>query len=143
MVLRTNSWAPVSVPAACANQPRDVPGSGDSFTIRRSPDQRELQQPMPVLQKANTPFAVRQAAVWIVTDNANYNGLGTLVESFGPVAFGGTRVIKEEETARAMKICDKAGIDITRKAIWHDRDTILKGVKDANLRKWLQERVRR
>ena len=66
LILRTHGWVPVSVPAACANQPRDVPGSRDSFTIRRSPDQRELQQLMPVLQKANAPFAVRQAAVWIV-----------------------------------------------------------------------------
>ena len=102
-----------------------------------------MQQLIPVLHKANAPSAVRQAAVWIVTDNANYDALGTLVESFGPVAFGGTRVINEEEAARAMQICVAAGINITHKAIWRDRGTILKRVQDASLRKWLQESARR
>lgn len=143
VVLRSNGWVSVHVPAACANQPREIPSSEDRFDIRRSPEQHELQQLMPILHRAKAPSAVRQAAVWIVTDNADYDDLGTLVESFGPIALGGTRVIKEYEAARAMKICDEAGIDITRKAIWRDRKAILKGLKDASLRQWLQERGRR
>jgi len=50
-----------------------------------------------------------------VLDNADYSDLGILVSS--PFGFGGSRVIEEIETARAMKIIDDAGIDITRKAI--------------------------
>jgi hypothetical protein len=77
--LTTDGWTNVSVSAACANRPRDVPGSTDSFTVQRSPQQAELARLMPILDKARVPYAVRQAAVWIVTDNANYDDLGILV----------------------------------------------------------------
>jgi 2-methylisocitrate lyase-like PEP mutase family enzyme len=76
--------------------------------------------------------------VWIVTDNADYSDLGILVDSQS--GFGGSRVINEQETARAMKICDEAGIDITRKAIWRDRQKVISGLKDAELRKWLEQK---
>jgi hypothetical protein len=35
---------------------------------------------------------------------------------------------------------DEAGIDITRKAIWQDRATILRTLKDENLKGWLEAR---
>jgi hypothetical protein len=90
------------------------------------------------LDKAQVNTETRQAAVWIVTDNADYDDLGILVASqFG---FGGSRVINEPETARAMRICDEAGINITRKRIWNDKETILQGLTDGELKKWLQEK---
>ena len=77
--LTTDDWRSVSVSAACANRPRNIPSSGDSFTVQRSPQQAELARLVPVLDKAGVPYAVRQAAVWIVTDNADYGDLGVLV----------------------------------------------------------------
>lgn len=141
--LQQDGWVSVSIPAACANRPRDIPGNEDNFTIRRAPQQKELQKLMPIVSKASVSSAVRQAAVWIVTDNADYEDMGILVASFGPVAFGGSRVIDEEAVTRAMQLCDEAGINITAKAIWRDRNTILKGLKDEPLRKWLRARARR
>ena len=84
-------------------------------------------------------FTVRQAAVWIVTDNASYSDLATLVMSSD--GSGGTRVINEYEAARAMQLCDQANIDITRKAIWKDKLTILHGLHDASLKGWLQANI--
>jgi hypothetical protein len=130
-----DDWQMVSVHAACANRPRDIPGSKDTFTVQRSPHQKELEQLMPILDRAGVNFATRQAAVWIVTDNASYSDLGILVQ-----LLSGTRTIGETETARAMKICTGAGIDITRKRIWIDRQKILKGLGDGELKKWLQEK---
>jgi len=95
---------------------------------------------MPILDKARVPYAVRQAAVWIVTDNASYGGLGILVSRSQFQMFGGTRQINEYESARAMKICDEAGIDVKRKAIWRDRQRILSGLKDEKLKKWLEDK---
>jgi hypothetical protein len=140
VVLRNPGWTPVRVPAACANRPRDIPGSGDTFTIERSPQQGELQRLMPVLQRAGVGFDVQQAAVWIVTDNADYADLGILVGGFGGF---GPRVIQEREAARAMKLVDEAGVNITRKAIWRDRDTIAKKLTDPALKGWIQQRAAR
>ena len=132
--LETGDWESVSPRAACANRPRDIPSSDDRFTVQRSPHQAELAKLMTVLDKAGVDTETEQAAVWIVTDNADYDDLGILVAS----QFGFSRVIRELETARAMSICDEAGIDITRKRIWNDKQTILRGLTDGNLKKWLQ-----
>jgi hypothetical protein len=136
--LTRNDWQRVSVSAACANRPRDIPGSGDTFTVQRSPHQAELARLLPVLDNAGVPYAVHQAAVWIVTDNADYSDLGILVSRSAYQYYGGTRQIKEYESAKAMKICEEAGIDITRKAIWNDRNRILSELKDETLKKWLE-----
>src|SRR5439155_12654416 len=76
--------------AACANSSRTVPGGGDVFTIERSPEQVELTKLMTVLNDENITPAVRQAAVWIVTDDSSYAGLGTLVRrrTVKGIAFG-------------------------------------------------------
>jgi hypothetical protein len=137
--LTTDGWTNASVSAACANRSRDIPGSTDSFTVQRSPQQSELARLMPVLDKARAPYAVRQAAVWIVTDNANYNVLGALVSPSQFEAFGGTRLIRESESARAMQLCDEAGIDIKGKAIWRDRQKILTGLAAGDLKVWLKQ----
>ena len=136
--LTTEEWKSVSPDAACANRARDIPGSGDTFTVQRSSHQAELTKLMPMLDRAGADIETKQAAVWIVTDNADYDDLGILVASqFG---FGGSRVINEQETATAMRICDEAGIDITRKAIWRDRQQIISGLKDGDLKTWLEQK---
>ncbi|MFQ5638915.1 MAG: hypothetical protein ACE5IR_13095 [bacterium] len=142
VTLDDDRWMSVSISAACANRPRDIPGQDDSFTVQRAPNQKELQKLMPVLQSENVSSSVEQAAVWIVTDNADYYDLGILVERSPFQIYGGTRVINEYETARAMQILDKAGIDIKRKAIWRHRKKILEGLTNTSLKAWLQKKVR-
>jgi hypothetical protein len=131
--LTSAAWVTVSVAAACANRPRNIPGSGDSFAIERAPEQAELARLMAALDKAGVGYAVRQAAVWIVTDNASYSGLGILVR-------GSARAIREADAARAMQLYDEVGLDITRKAIWRDRQTILRGLPDGALKRWLESK---
>jgi hypothetical protein len=140
VILRNKGWTSVTVAAACANRPRDIPGQDDTFTIEKSPHQEELQKLMPVLRKAMVGFAIRQAAVWIVTDDATYNDLGILVSGLGG---SGPRVIREGEAARAMKLVDEAGVDITTKAIWRDRDEIVRNLSDPALKGWVVRRASR
>jgi len=131
--LSGSDWQTISVSAACANRPRDIPGGSDRFTVQRSPQQKELAALMPVLNKANANMATKQAAVWIITDNAGYGDLGILTSSPG-----NTRVIGYEAAARAMRVCSDAGIDITKKNIWRDRQAILNSLPEGDLKKWLQ-----
>ncbi len=126
--LINNEWVKVFVPAACANRGKAIPHGDVSFTVQRSSHQEELVKLMPVLDKAGASYDVRQAAVWIVTDNADWDDLGVLVSRPVFQLSGGTRAIKEQETAFAMKICANAGIDIRNKAIWKDRERIYLGL---------------
>jgi hypothetical protein len=131
--LTTGEWQTVFIPAACANRPKDIPGSGDRFGIQHSPNREELARLMPLLNRAGAGTTVKQAAVWIITDDADYGDLGILVSGFARV-----RAIGPEAAARAMKICTEAGIDITRKEIWRDRQTILSYLPAGALKKWLE-----
>ena len=139
VLLTSEDWMPVSVDAACANKPKKIPGGGDTFTVQRSPNQAELAQLMPALEKAKAKFSTSQAAVWIVTDNASYSALGVLMVSQSGI--GGSRLINEKEAATAMRICSEAGIDITTKAIWRDHPRILSGVEASEVKTWLEEAV--
>jgi hypothetical protein len=132
--LTDDEWVSVSMPAACANRPRNVPDGQDRFQVQRSPKQADLARLMPVLDEAQVGFAVRQAAVWIVTDNADYGDLGILIRT------GGFRAIDASDTARAMRICDEAGIDVRRKAIWRDRKQIAAEVSEPELKGWLEQK---
>jgi HEAT repeat protein len=140
--LQGQDWTDVSVSVACANRPRSIPGIGDRLGIQHHARQKELQSLIRALGRADVEYPVRQAAVWIVTDDADYADLGILVVTYGYNPFGGSRVIDEPEATQAMQICEEAGIDITKKAIWGDRREILAGLKDAGLKRWLTERAK-
>lgn len=138
--LSDNDWQTVTVSAACANRLKNIPGDNDRFIVQRSPHQDELARLIPSLDKAGVDFATRQAAVWIVTDDADYSDLGTLVsKSQLFINFSGTRVIKEAAVARAMKICADAGINIYDKQIWSDRQKIFAGLEDDELKKLIKD----
>jgi hypothetical protein len=139
--LEGDEWVSVSVPVACANQAKGVPGKRDTFRAADSPESRDLVHLMPVLDDARVPYPVRQAAVWIVTDDADYGVLSRLVSRPASWTIGGTRLIREREMARAMQICTQAGIDLEAKAIWADREQILAGLEAGELREWLRART--
>jgi hypothetical protein len=101
--LTTDEWTTLSVPAACANHSRDVPGFTDRFTVQHSAHSLDLVRLMPVLDGAQVSYGVRQAAVWIVTDNVNYANLGRLVRRASWMPTGGSPVIRHYEAAEAMK----------------------------------------
>jgi len=139
VVLASHDWERISVPAACANRPKDIPEGNDTFTVRRSSNQTELLKLASVLDAAHLDTETRQAAVWIVTDNADYDDLGILIASRN--GYSGSRVINEPEAAEAMRTCVEAGIDITRKAIWNDRGRILRGLNEGALKSWLSQKM--
>jgi len=113
--LRKRDSAYLSMPAACANMRRAVPTSQASFSVQNRAASADLQKLAPHL--AGQSFAVKQAAVWIVTDNASRSDLNTLVSRpFGQVS-GGKPVISDGDVLSAAKLIQKAGIDLSRKRI--------------------------
>jgi hypothetical protein len=136
--LTDSTWTTLTLPAACASRPRDIPSDSDKFAVKRLPGGSELAIAMRAIAAAHPSTAVIQAAVWIISDDADYDDLGELVETTGYSAAGGTRVINEPEAAQAMRMLDRAGINLREKRIWQDRQTIANGVKDKALAAWLR-----
>lgn len=127
----------VNLVVACANKPKDIPHSEDSFTLQRPQHHAELARLAPVLDRAGVDYATRQAAVWIVTDDATYAGLGMLVSRpIGSVS-GGSRVIGPEAAARALQLCAEADIDIRGKLLLADRNAFLSSLPEGELKAWL------
>jgi hypothetical protein len=107
---------------ACTDIHRSVPTGADRFEVGELPEQKkDVLKLFPVAAKAGASYEVEQAGIWIVTDDANYNGLGILTS--GP-SFLGARAIREQEAASAMMLLDKAGLDVSSRSIWRDRRPI-------------------
>ncbi len=53
------------------------------------------------------------------------------------------RLLDEEKVTLALKVLDKAEIDITQKAIWQDRHYLEQNLQDEKLRKWLQVKFKK
>jgi hypothetical protein len=124
----------VSIDTACANLPLDIPDSGNTFAIAQTPPNPDLARIAPHL--ANETYDVKQAAVWIITDDANFDDLGILVTGSGYGDFN-MRVIDEYDAARAMQILQSAGIDLRTRSIWHDRDHLSEYLPEGDLKTWL------
>lgn len=137
-----DGWVTITVPAACANKPRNIPGLQDRFSVRRLPQQAELATAVKALDGARASYPIVQAAVWIITDNATFGGMGTLIRRpFNSPLATGTRVISPDDATRALKILDGAGINIERKAIWlQDRQILATKVTDKSLADWLKSK---
>ncbi len=121
----------VSLETACANRPKDIPGNGDRFDVAPAPHQEELSRLMPLLEKEDADYTTVQAAVWIVTDDADFGDLGILSDGYG-------RAIDCDDAVLAMQRCEKAGMDITQKRIWRDRVYLQGCVDSQTMKNWLK-----
>ena len=119
---------------ACADLHLTGSGSSDVFRVLATPPDARLLPVLKALEKAGASREDSQAAVWIITDNTDFDELGAMVHD-------GTRSIDANSAARAMRAIDQNGVDITKKAIWADRNTILNGITDQTLKAWLKGRA--
>ena len=132
-----DGWVFVDITAAAANLRRARPLTGDTFEVRRSTEDEDLRRLIPILALAAATYAVRQAAVWIATDDAGYEEMGTVVVGS---AMNTARVIDDAAMAKALELCDRAGIDVTQKTLWRDRDRILRGLPEGPPADWLHRK---
>jgi hypothetical protein len=135
-LIQPHSGVDITLDAACANLHRNEPSNKDTFSILPTSEQPELTKVIDTLNSSKADYAIEQAAIWILTDNATFDELGMLVRDsrFGPP------LIKENEAVRAMMLIDEAGVDILKYAIWGDREQLVLNVTDPELVAWLNER---
>lgn len=125
VVLDDDSVRVARMQVSCATMRRPVPKSGASLELSRSVS-GALARLVLAIEGASVEFPARQAAIWIVTDDANYEDMGSLRKPspIAPNLPGGMRMITRSDAAEGMRLVEEAGIDITGKAIWSDKDKI-------------------
>lgn len=130
------------VHVACANRTRPIPHGDDTFRLEASPQSTELQALAPLLERSGASTAVAQAAVWIVTDDADMNALGLLVRSIDG-GLSGSRVIDDAAAITALKLCADAGVDVSRRRLGADDRLFVfgLGVRENGIDEWCRQRL--
>ena len=121
--------------ARTVNRNRPVPVE-DEFDIHRADEQAPLRNVMWQFQGMSLhPMigsVIEELALWIVSENAGYDDL---------VAHASRVPIPAEQAiALAAAYTDSAGIDITQKQIWADRDKFVPALTDEALKKVFEAR---
>ena len=122
--------------ARTVNRNRPVPVAEDGFDIHRADEQTPLRNVMWHFQGMSLhPMigsVIEELALWIVSENAGYDDL---------VAHASRVPIPVEQAiALAAAYTDSAGIDITQKQIWADRDKFVPALTDEALKKVFEAR---
>ena len=139
-VLAGGGWREWTLRAVGRQRGLPPPDAGDRLTIRPPSSApvlerlfREIQagtytvSNSPVLYPPRTP-AVEQAAVWIADEDADYASMAPHVA--GPL------LPAQYAAAFALVFVDRAGVDVTRRRVWADRDEVFGRLRDQGLRVW-------
>ena len=113
ITLKPGETKSLSVPVACANLPRKAPGSSTDLFLEQVANRSALKRVVRHMQTVKTPFAVRQAAVWIVTDNATCSGLSRL------------STMRPSFAVRALRLLEESGVDLQGFRIWRGAARLL------------------
>lgn len=102
IVLRANDTYSGNVNTACMNIHRNIPDGDNIFGIAQRPSNHLLSKVITLLNEKNCRYNVIQAAIWIITDNADYYDMGILQnQSY-------ERVIDVEDYREAVSIVNEA-----------------------------------
>jgi len=101
VTLRAGETKTIYPNTCCMNLHRDIPESGNGFVLAQHPASALVSKVITLLNEGHYSYPVRQAAIWIVTDNATYNDVCILRS-------GNTAAISEDEYAEAKEIVKKA-----------------------------------
>jgi hypothetical protein len=120
------------------NQNRPVPVAEDGFDIHPDDEQIPLRNVMWQFQGMSLhPMigsVIEQLALWIVSENAGYDDLAEHASA------SRVPIPVEQAVALAAAYTDSAGIDITQKQIWADRDKFVPALTDEDLKKVFEAR---
>ena len=118
----------------------DPPGAGDRLAVlppSTAPAIEDLLQEIqagtytvsnsPTLYPPRTPV-MEQAAVWIADGDAEYAEMAPHI--------AGPMLPAQYAAAFALIFVDRAGIDVTRRSVWADREQVFGRLRDQGLRIW-------
>ncbi len=137
----SQEWVQIVIPVASASVRKTIPRDWDTFLIESSDPDSAVIRVARGLEAERASFGVRQAAVWIAADDATYAELTTLHAVSGiALSFS---AIGADDIVMAMRMCERAGVDLARKAIWNDRPRLLANLRSqphfADLAAWLEK----
>ena len=124
----------------------DPPGAGDRLAVRPPSTAPVIEDLLleiqagtytvsnsPTLYPPRTPV-MEQAAVWIADGDADYTEMAPHI--------AGPMLPAQYAAAFALVFVDRAGINITRRRVWADREQVFGRLRDQGLRIWYQLRTR-
>ena len=142
ILLADDDWHDWSLRAVGRQRDRGAPDGGDRLEILPPDTVPRLEElfyqiqvgtytvaDSPVLYPPRT-YEIEQAAVWIADADAGYPTLERGVED--------PRIPPQYAVAFALVFCDLAGIDITGRAVWRDREAVFGVIRDQGLSAWYQ-----
>ena len=142
VILDEDDWQEWSIRTVGRQRERDLPTSNDELTIR-SPSTAPVMEAVlyqvqvgtytvgnsPTLYPPRT-HVVEQAALWIADADETYRDMESEI--------AGPRVPPSYATAFALVFVEQAGIDVTMRRVWDERQTIFRGLRDQGLNIWYQ-----
>ena len=142
VVLNDDAWRDWPLRAVGRQRDRDPPGPDARLDIRPPSAAPAIESVLyqiqagtytvgdsPTLYPPRT-HVVEQAAVWIAGEDEDYASMESRI--------GGPRVPAQYAAAFALVFVDRAGIDVTGRRVWNDREEIFGGLRDQGLRLWYQ-----
>ena len=140
IVLADDGWREWTLRAVGRRPGPEPPGAGDRLAVRPPSAApaveavlREIQAgtyaiaDSPTLYPPRTP-GMERAAVWIADGDADYAALAP--HAAGPL------LPAQYAVAFALVFVDRAGIDVTRRRVWADREEVFGRLRDQGLRIW-------
>ena len=140
VVLDDDGWHEWTLRAVGRQRDLDPPGASDRIVIR-SPSTAPVIEDLlleiqagtytvsnsPTLYPPRTPV-MEQAAVWIADGDASYPEMAPHI--------AGPMLPAQYAAAFALVFVDRAGIDVTRRRVWADREEVFGRLRDQGLRIW-------
>jgi ubiquinone/menaquinone biosynthesis C-methylase UbiE len=138
-------WQEWSFRAIGRQRDRAAPGSGDTLAIQSPETDTRLADLMYQIQigtytVADSPtlypprtHTVEQAAMWIVTDDPAFDDLVPELED--------PRIPPRYAVAFALVFLDEAGIELTDRRVWTDRERVFGVLRDQGLGVWYESKT--
>lgn len=142
VVLDGGGWREWTLRAVGRQRGLPPPDAGDRLALRPPSSAPVLERLFQEIQAgtytvSNSPVlypprtaAMEQAAVWIAEEDADYAALAPHV--------AGPRLPAQYAAAFALVFVDRAGVDVTRRRVWADREEVFGRLRDQGLRVWYQ-----
>ena len=142
VVLSDDTWHDWSVRGVSRQHDLDVPQTGTPFQVLPPSTVPHLEELMYHVQAgtytvADSPtfyvpvtHGIEQAAVWIADGDVRYDAMVDDVAD--------PRIPAQYAVAFALVFVDRAGIDVTKRQIWQDREQVFGRLRDQGLNVWYE-----
>ena len=146
VVLDDDGWREWTLRAVGRQRGLEPPWTGDRLAVRPPSTAPVIEDLLleiqagtytvsnsPLLYPPRTPV-MEQAAVWIVDGDADYAEMAPHI--------AGPMLPAQYAAAFALIFVDRAGVDVTRRRVWADREQVFGRLRDQGLRVWYQLKTR-